>query len=506
MMKTGTLPTSTSMIPVVGLLVLAGAFFVARPSLAQTELDCPLPPGWTPPPVTAEQVENGSATLEEFALAARDVFRSQTQVITTLEQATYLGCIVRQEGSAYRSGSTYLIQLTPDGRVFVHSKAMALSGRLLNPLIYGSILSALGVPLTDLANLTSPDPDTAAQAAAAVFNTLTQEPDAAFDATTSILGLSPGIPGASGHAAVYLSANFGLPIVLLAGFDLNESHLAEEEIDYGDPAITARDVVDRETLKAFVTEAGNYFLTFQKSGDIAAPAKAKIALRDPNGPWRHGSVYLYVLDTVSNIVLFHGAFPDIFELRPLVGIARDGVTGELILPQVIAAAKSDPEGGFVEYFYDDPTDDTDSADIPKVGYAREFKGEFDAGGRVLQIDFIVGSGFYGSAPENISTLIRTEVEATVLGTSGLAPNVPNPFNRATQIAYHLSSPGPVRLVIYNVLGQPVRALVDQFQAAGSYQVQWDARDQRGTSLSSGVYITRLSYPGGEQTQRLLYLK
>ena len=504
-MKTGTLPTSALMIPVVGLLVLAGAFFVARPALAQTEPGCPLPPDWTPPPVTAEQVENGSATLEEFALAARDVFRSQTQVITTLEQATYLGCIVRQEGSAYRSGSTYLIQLTPDGRVFIHSKAMALSGRLLNPLIYGSILSALGVPLTDLVNLASPDSATVAEATAAVFNTLMQEPAAAFDATASMLGL-PGIRGASGHAAVYVSATFGLPIVLLAGFDLDESHLAEEDIDYGDPAITAKDVVDRETLKAFVTEAGNYFLTFQESGDIAAPAKAKVALRDPNGPYRHGSVYLYVLDTVSNVILFHGAFPDRHELRPLVATVRDVVTGELILPQVIAAAKSDPEGGFVEYYFDDPTDDTDSADIPKVGYAREFTGEFDAGGRVLQINFIVGSGFYGSAPEDIATSIHTEVEATVLGTSGLAPNVPNPFNSATQIAYHLSSPGPVRLAIYNVLGQPVRTLVDQFQAAGSYQVQWDARDQRGGSLSSGVYITRLSYPGGEQTRRLLYLK
>ena len=94
----------------------------------------------------------------------------------------------------------------------------------------------------------------------------------------------------------------------------------------------------------------------------------------------------------------------------------------------------------------------------------------------------------------------------VAATSGLASNVPNPFNSATQIAYRLSSPGPVQLVIYNVLGQPVRTLVDQFQTAGSYQVQWDARDQRGTSLSSGVYITRLSYPGGVQTQRLLYLK
>ena len=509
MMKAGTLPTPNRMILAVGLLVLAGAFFVPHPTLAQPDEPCPLPSGVTPPPdpgVTAQQVENGSATLQEFALAARDIFRSQTQVITTLEQATYFGCLVRQEESAYRSGSTYLVQLTPDGRIFVHSKDMVLSGRLLNPLIYAEILSALGVSLTDLANLASTDPATAAQAFAAVMSTLSQEPDAAFDATTPITGFRPGIPGASGYATVYLSANLRLPIILLSGFDLNETHLAEEEIDYGDPAITAVEVVDRETLKTFVTEAGNYFLALQETGDFSASSKARIALRDPNGPWRHGSVYLYVLDTVSNVILFHGAFPDRFELRPLVATVRDVVTGEFILPQVIEAAKRDPEGGFVEYYFDDPADDTDSADIPKVGYAREFASSFQrADGNVLPFNYIVGSGFYGSETEDIPTFIRTEVEAT-LGTSGLALNVPNPFNSATYIAYHLSSPGPVRLVIYNVLGQPVRTLVDESQVAGSYQVQWDARDQRGVLLSSGVYITRLSYPGGEQTRRLLYFK
>ena len=51
--------------------------------------------------------------------------------------------------------------------------------------------------------------------------------------------------------------------------------------------------------------------------------------------------------------------------------------------------------------------------------------------------------------------------ATVPEVSGLAPNFPNPFNSATLITYHLSSPGPVQLVIYNVLGQPVRTLVNQ---------------------------------------------
>ena len=603
MTKTRTSPTSTSMILVVGLLVLAGAFFVAHPALAQTELDCPLPPDWTPPPVTAEQVENGSASLMDFALVARDSFRVATERSTGTGQVYGSACIVRQEGGPWRSGSTYLVQLTPEGRLRIHANDMALSGRLLKPQIYLQILSSLGVPVTVLANLVSPDPDTVAEAQAAILATLSQEPDAAFDATgPSAVG--PGIPGAAGYASVYVNSRRRTPVILLAGFELDASHLAEEPIDYGDPAITAEDVVDRETLKAFVTEAGKYFSSLQGTGVQGAILKAKIALRDPNGPWRHGNVYIGVVDRISNIIVFHGGFPDRFELRP-PGVSRDAVTGELIINQLLASAASSPEGGFWNYHFDNPTDDTDSADIPKVGYAREFSGEvLRADGSYLPFSFIINSGFY-RIPGDAVPLMEMEVEATILGdavegltvefsraiaghppnyvwsattdatghaaltissarrvsgyyraqarnaagevvgqwhsiplnqnlrqvlelpldgdmrlvrveslaaakavaaTSGLAPNVPNPFNSATQIAYHLSSPGPVQLVIYNVLGQPVRTLVDQFQTAGSYQVQWDARDQRGVSLSSGVYITRLSYPGGEQTQRLLYLK
>ena len=278
MMKTQTLPISTSMILVVGLLVLAGAFFLAHPALAQTDLDCPLPPDWTPPSVTAEQVENGSASLRDFALVARDSFRVATERLTGRGQLYNSACIVREEGGPWRSGSTYLVQLTAEGRVRIHANDMALSGRLLKPRIYFEILSSLGVPATVLANLVSPDSSTVAQAQAAVVATLSQEPDAAFDATgPSAVG--PGIPGAVGYASVYISGVRTFPIILLAGFELDASHLAQEPIDYGDPAITAKEVVDRETLKAFVAEAGKYFSRLQGTGVQGAILKAKIALR-----------------------------------------------------------------------------------------------------------------------------------------------------------------------------------------------------------------------------------
>ena len=89
---------------------------------------------------------------------------------------------------------------------------------------------------------------------------------------------------------------------------------------------------------------------------------------------------------------------------------------------------------------------------------------------------------------------------------GLEPSFPNPFNSTTQIPYRLAGTGPVRLDIHNILGQRVRTLVDEAQAAGSHRAVWDARDRQGAPVAAGVYLARLQYPGGVQTRRLLYLE
>ena len=394
-MYTATRKTRMSLLPVAGLLVLASICSDMRPALAQSQIDCPLPAGVTAPPVpsvTAQQVEDGSASLMAFRAAKE----ASSREASTQEEASYAGCLFRQEGSAWRSGSTYIVSLTPDGRVFVHAKDMSLSGGLLNPLIYGAVLQALGI---DPAVLRDPGAFLPAFTAAIAGN------GGPFDV--------PGIPGASGYATAYFSTNFNSPIVLLAGFEVGRTHLAEEQIDFPDPVITARDVVDRATLKAFVTQAGEFFVEIQESGDLTRSQQARIALRDPNGPWRHGSVYLGVMDPESRIILFHGAFPDRFELRR-GGISRDAVTGELIVDQLIAAANSGPEGGFWQYHFDNPADDSDSADVPKVGYARLFTGSVPTpDGGTRPASFIVNSGFYLSTPEVVAARRNAVVESVL---------------------------------------------------------------------------------------------
>jgi hypothetical protein len=72
----------------------------------------------------------------------------------------------------------------------------------------------------------------------------------------------------------------------------------------------------------------------------------------------------------------------------------------------------------------------------------------------------------------------------------LRPNYPNPFNMETTIEYALPENTPVRLVVYNILGQQVRKLVDENQAAGYKRITWNGRDDFGSEVGSGVYFIR----------------
>ena len=92
-------------------------------------------------------------------------------------------------------------------------------------------------------------------------------------------------------------------------------------------------------------------------------------------------------------------------------------------------------------------------------------------------------------------------------TFALVNNYPNPFNPATTIKYALPQATDVELTVYNVIGQPVRTLVAENQSAGRYVVEWDATNDSGHSLSSGMYFYRLQ-AGGEflETKKMLLLK
>ena len=130
--------------------------------------------------------------------------------------------------------------------------------------------------------------------------------------------------------------------------------------------------------------------------------------------------------------------------------------------------------------------------------------DLDGSGAVDFADFFLFADHFGGPARG--KLLALAREMIGLPDGPQLQNAPNPFNSRTVLSWFILTPCPVRLEIYNTLGQRVRTLVDEVQAPGRRQVAWDARDQGGAPVGAGVYLSRLQYPGGVQTQRLLYLK
>jgi hypothetical protein len=123
--------------------------------------------------------------------------------------------------------------------------------------------------------------------------------------------------------------------------------------------------------------------------------------------------------------------------------------------------------------------------------------------------FVPLMDYIGSAPDmgayefDLSTGITEKRELPTQYT--LFQNYPNPFNPKTVICYQMPVSSEVELSIYNTLGQKVATLVNFKQAAGTYNVEWDA-----SGFATGIYIYQLKAKGKRQktlfTKKLVLLK
>ncbi len=88
----------------------------------------------------------------------------------------------------------------------------------------------------------------------------------------------------------------------------------------------------------------------------------------------------------------------------------------------------------------------------------------------------------------------------------LYPNFPNPFNPSTTIGYDLPKTTQVVVAVHDVAGRKVRSLVNQEQHSGHKAVVWDATDDSGRSVSSGVYIYRVATSTGTVSRKMVLLR
>jgi len=85
-------------------------------------------------------------------------------------------------------------------------------------------------------------------------------------------------------------------------------------------------------------------------------------------------------------------------------------------------------------------------------------------------------------------------------------NYPNPFNPVTCINFSLNKEGYTTLKIFNLKGQLVRKLIEEYKRAGDYSILWDSKNKDGKEVSSGLYLYRMQVENHCITRSLTLVK
>jgi|WetSurMetagenome_2_1015567.scaffolds.fasta_scaffold21939_3 hypothetical protein len=139
--------------------------------------------------------------------------------------------------------------------------------------------------------------------------------------------------------------------------------------------------------------------------------------------------------------------------------------------------------------------------IEYQSYTTDGNGGFIIGGVINNFTVVAQPvSKYGNLGEIITSLAQDYKEIVSLE-STLYQNYPNPFNSTTNIKYQLTSEGRIKIVLYNILGEKIKTVIDEYKNSGSYSLTINLDE-----LSSGVYLCTLETGSKVLIKKLTILK
>ncbi|HMT12777.1 MAG TPA: T9SS type A sorting domain-containing protein, partial [Ignavibacteria bacterium] len=226
----------------------------------------------------------------------------------------------------------------------------------------------------------------------------------------------------------------------------------------------------------------------------------------PLGAWKPKSMNeYYVHDSTRHLLLLaHGCENHIedtsniyYNVETLRNLVRQIDNGRL------------PDSGFYPAFSIFNVGDLNSSRVLKISQFIDSVNALTAGGRVqwksLTQIYNIWNSTYGKKPyyvmcEDIPLAVE-QVSSSVPRKYFLSQNYPNPFNPITKLKFQISRSSFTRLVIFDVTGKEITALVNEEMDAGTYEVSWD-----GSNYPSGVYFCELTTEGFTQTRKMALIK
>lgn len=122
-------------------------------------------------------------------------------------------------------------------------------------------------------------------------------------------------------------------------------------------------------------------------------------------------------------------------------------------------------------------------------------------------DFDGTSQMFGPVTVKISDQDDHDIDNAILRTE-LYGNYPNPFNPETTISYSVSQAQHVRLEVYNMRGQLVKTLINEYIASANTRLDviWNGLDNNNNKVSSGIYLYKLITDNYSKTNKMILMK
>ena len=115
--------------------------------------------------------------------------------------------------------------------------------------------------------------------------------------------------------------------------------------------------------------------------------------------------------------------------------------------------------------------------------------------------------YINPTPGNTNLLTSLDNESVAPSEFKLEQNYPNPFNPSTRIQYQVSNSSHVSLKVYDVLGNEIAILVDEYKPTGIYEVEFpNVKTSFTSSLPSGIYFYQLKVGDFVQTKKMIFLR